>query len=224
MIFQSTLNAAGLSISPITMMGVTGERATIEAATAFRAEILVRAVVTEMGGWAATAMYPVTAAQMSTNGVHGSISRLIKIGRILDGEGSADAKFVKLVSLLGATRIARARVTHLDSLARQTDRQVPSHAASITLEDESNGRIVRLEIRNEIVLALVDGAVASATPDIITMLSTENAKVLSLEDITVGRVIDILSVPADEKWYTPEGLALSSPQAFYIPVKHPRQA
>jgi DUF917 family protein len=86
LISQTTLNIGNVAIGPIALMGVTGERAVVEVESPQRAETLVRALVTELGGWAATAMYPCSAQQLREHGVHGSISRMIRIGQILDAE------------------------------------------------------------------------------------------------------------------------------------------
>ena len=86
LISQTTLNIGNVAIGPIALMGVTGERAVVEVESPQRAETLVRALVTELGGWAATAMYPCSAQQLKEHGVHGSISRMIRIGQILELE------------------------------------------------------------------------------------------------------------------------------------------
>jgi DUF917 family protein len=224
LISQTTLNIGQVPISPIAMMGVTGERALVEANNPQRAETLVRALVTELGGWAATAMYPCTAAQLKEHGVHGSVSRMIRIGQIQDAETSVERKFLMLAELLDATRLARARVSHIEGLSRPTDLGLPAQPSSVTLEDESTGQIIRLEIQNEILLVLVDGAIAAAVPDMVTLLNSEHGTVVTLDDVRVGNVVDVLTYPAAAQWYSPAGLDLAEPTAFGIPLRHPRRS
>jgi DUF917 family protein len=204
-------------------MGVTGERAVVEVESPQRAETLVRALVTELGGWAATAMYPCSARQLKEHGVHGSISRMIQIGQILDADTSVERKLLLLAELLGTTRIARARVSNIESLSRPTDLGLPAQPSSVTLEDETTGRIVRLEIQNEILLVLVDGAVTAAVPDMVTLLNSEQGTVVNLDDVQVGDVIDIVKLTAAAQWYSEAGLDLTEPKAFGIPLEHPRR-
>lgn len=64
-------------------------------------------------------------------------------------------------------------------------------------------------------MMLVDGAVHAIIPDIITMLRPEDAGVTSLEDLWVGNKLDLVSFPAAEQWYTPEGLSLLAPMTTH---------
>lgn len=223
LISQTTLSLGGVGISPIAVMGMTGEQATLEVSNPHRAETLVRSLVIELGGWAATAMYPCTARALREHGVHGTMTRLIKIGEILGGGGSVESKYVQLVDLLNATRITRARVRHMESFSREKELGLPTQTTSLTLVDESTGQIVRLEIENEILLVLVDGAVAAAVPDIITLLNAEFGHVVNLDDVRVGHLLDVLMIPASPKWYTGAGLELAGPPAFGLPLEHPRR-
>lgn len=223
LISQTTLNIGNVAIGPIALMGVTGERAVVEVESPQRAETLVRALVTELGGWAATAMYPCSAQQLREHGVHGSISRMIRIGQILDADTSVERKLLLLADLLGTTRIARARVSHIESLSRPTDLGLPAQPSSVTLEDETTGHIIRLEIQNEILLVLVDGAVTAAVPDMVTLLNSEQGTVVNLDDVQVGDVIDIVKITAAAQWYSEAGLDLTEPKAFGIPIAHPRR-
>jgi DUF917 family protein len=223
LISQTTLNIGNVAIGPIALMGVTGERAVVEVESPQRAETLVRALVTELGGWAATAMYPCSARQLKEHGVHGSISRMIRIGQILDANTTVERKLLMLTELLGTTRIARARVSHIENLSRPTDLGLPAQPSSIMLEDESTGRIIHLEIQNEILLVLVDGAVTAAVPDMVTLLNSEQGTVVNIDDIQVGDVVDIMKIEAAAQWYTAAGLDLTEPRAFGIPIGHPRR-
>lgn len=223
LISQTTLTLGNVEISPIAMMGATGERAVVTAGDQHRAETLVRALVTEFGGWAATAMYPCTAAELREHGVHGSITRMINIGAVLDADDSVENKYLRLAEITGAVRIARARVDHVEGLSRPTPLGQPAQPSSVTLVDESTGRIIRLEIQNEILLVLVDGAVVAAVPDIVTLLSPEHGSVASLNDVWVGNLLDVIAMPASAHWYSGRGLALAGPRAFNIPLDHPNR-
>lgn len=224
LISQTTLAMGGVGISPVTLMGVTGERALVEADDPQRAETLVRALVTELGGWAATAMYPCSAKQLEEHGVHGSVTKMIQIGQILNTHTtSVERKLLLLSELLDSTRIARARVSHIESLSRPAEQGLPAQPSSVTLRDESTGHIIRVEIQNEILLALVDGAVTAAVPDMVSLLNSEQGTVVNVDDIRVGNVLDILKLRAAPQWYTAAGFDLAEPKAFGIPLEHPKR-
>lgn len=216
LIHQTTLALAGLSAGPIGLMGPTGETAIIDVASPARAERIVRALAAELGGWSATASYPVTAAELGRHGVLGSVSRLIEIGQILDSSKHSRAKYAELTALLGMRKVIRARVVDVEGLSRPTVAGMPDRPSSVTLVDESQGRIVRLEMQNEILMMLVDGSVQAMVPDIITMVRPEDASVASLEDLWVGNKLDLMSFPAAPQWYTPAGRALVEPMGMHI--------
>ncbi|GAA4657627.1 DUF917 domain-containing protein [Arthrobacter cryoconiti] len=222
LISQTTLTLGGVRISPIAVTGVTGEHSTLDVEDPQRAETLVRSLVIELGGWAATAMYPCTGQQLAEHGIHGTMTRMIKIGEILGAEEPVESKYVQLMRLLNATRVARARVKHMESFSRDKALGLPTQTTSLTLVAEQTGQIIRLEIGNEILLVLVDGAVAAAVPDIITLLSADLGQVVNLDDVRVGQLIDIFLTPAAPIWYTEAGLNLAGPPAFGLQLQHPR--
>ncbi|MGP3534771.1 DUF917 domain-containing protein [Microbacterium sp. RD1] len=216
LLHQTTLALGGLSAGPIGLTGPTGETAVIDVSDPVRAERIVRAMAAELGGWSATASYPVTAAQLRQHGVLGSISRLIEIGKILDSTEHTQAKYASLTNLLGMRKVIRARVADVEGLSRPSLHGMPDRPSSVTLVDEAQGRIIRLEIQNEILMMLVDGAVHAIMPDIITMVRPEDASVASVEDLWVGNKLDLMSFPAAPQWYSAEGRALVEPMAVRI--------
>jgi len=219
LISQTTLNAGGVGIGPVALMGPTGERVTIEVSDARRAEALVRAATEELGGWAVAATYPCSVRELRAHGVRRSMSRMLALGDVMEGAGPAQAKYRQLADLVGSSRIARAQVTHVESSFGPSEVALPAQPSSLTLLDDGSGRIVRLEIQNEILMVLVDGAVAAAVPDIITLVDPERGAVVSLDDVRVGDVLDLLKTPADPKWYEPAGVSLAGPAAFGIPIQ-----
>ncbi|MCS5732855.1 DUF917 domain-containing protein [Herbiconiux daphne] len=216
LVSQTTLALAGLSAGPIALTGPTGETAVVDVFAPARAERIVRALASELGGWAATASYPVTAAQLGAHGVVGSITRLIEIGQILDSSLHTQQKYVRLTSLLGIRKVIRARVTDVEGLSRPSVPGLPDRPSSATLVDEAQGRIVRLEIQNEILMMIVDGAIQAVMPDVITMVRPEDASVAGLDDLWVGNKLDLITFPAAAQWYTAAGRALVEPMAMNV--------
>lgn len=208
---QTTLTLAGWNAGPIGLSGPTGENAFVEVGSPFRAERIVRALAAEFGGWAATASYPVPMSGLERHGVIGTLSRLVQIGRILDSGKYTQEKYAELASLLHMRRVIRARVVEIEGQSGPMGAAMPDRPSSVTLVDEAQGRIIRLEIQNEIQMMLVDGAVQALIPDIITMTRPEDASVAGLEDFWVGNKLDLISFPAAAPWYTPEGRALVEP-------------
>jgi DUF917 family protein len=73
-------------------------------------------------------------------------------------------------------------------------------------------------VRNEVVLATVDGSIVASTPDTICLLDPLRRRTVDLLDLTLGDVMDVLLLPADPAWHTPEGRMLAGPEAFGLPI------
>lgn len=213
---QTVFTLAGLPVGPVAASGATGESALLRVDRPVRAERLLRALAGEYGGWAATATYPMNAATLARTGVIGSMSRLMRIGRILDSDLEVEQKHDALQRTEGARRLIRARVGDVAWLARPTLPGQDYQPAGVVLIDEAEGRIVQLEVHNELLMVMVDGSVRAAIPDIITLLNPVDGSVVTLEDLWTGNTVDIVVTPAADPWYTPEGLRLAGPTAFNL--------
>lgn len=215
LLHQSLFTLAGLSAGPVAATGPTGESAILDVDKPARAERLVRALAGEFGGWAAAALYPMSAGTLARSGVIGSVSRLIRIGEILDSGLSTLQKHEQLRRTEGVQRIIRARVSNVEGLSRPAPPGQPDRPSSVFLVEESQGKIVQIEIQNELLMLLVDGAIEAVLPDIITMLRPEDASVAGLDDLWVGNTLDIVVLPAAAQWYTPAGIDLAGPAAHH---------
>lgn len=216
LLYQSVFTLAGLPAGPVGATGPNGESALLDVENPLRAERLVRALAGEFGGWSATALYPMTARLLHEHGILGSVSRMIRIGRVLNAAISVPEKHAELRRAEGVRRIIRARVSDTAGISRPAPPGQPDNPSTVVLIEESQGRIVQIEIQNELLLLLVDGDVIAAVPDIITMLRPEDGSVASLNDLWVGNQLDIVVLPAPAQWYAPAAVDLVGPAALHV--------
>lgn len=224
LLYQSVFTLAGLPAGPLAVTGPAGESAVVRVTSPVRAERLVRALAGEFGGWAATALYPMSAASLARHGLHGTLSRNIRIGSILLSADAVSERYHRLVTEEGVRRIIHARVTDVTGLSRPAPPGQPDRPSSVFFEELGTGRIVQLEIQNELLMLMIDGAVEAVMPDIITMVDPEGARVASFEDLWVGHRLDLFVLSAAPEWYTQEGLALAGPDAHHIMLKNRRRS
>jgi len=226
LVSQTTLALAGKNAGPVALTGPTGERAVIDVTDPVRTDRIERALAGEFGGWAATASYPGTARDLAEAGVLGSYSRLLEIGRILDAPRRVHDKYAALTRLLQLRKPISARVVEIEGLSRPASPEQPDRPWSVTLVEETRGRIIRLELQNEILMMLVDGAVEAIIPDIITILRAADAGLASVvDDIWVGNRLTLFSFPAAPQWYTADGLRMAGPAAMqFLAGEHRRRA
>jgi DUF917 family protein len=223
LINQTSYELAGVSLTPLAAVGATGDTVVLDAA-AERAERLLRAAVNVSGGWMLTALYPTTAASLPQAGILGSISRAIAVGSALLDAADVDDFAMRLSAQTGSRVLGTGRVVELEHRTRPADTSHPAYPSSIVVRSYAEPmRSIRLEAQNELLLALVDGAVVAAVPDIICLLDPHDGHVTDVESITVGSEVQVVVVPAASVWHTPQGLAVVGPRSFGFPVRHPRE-
>ena len=86
------------------------------------------------------------------------------------------------------------------------------------------GRLIRLEIQNENLVALERGQVLASVPDLISVLDTETADAVATERIRYGQRVTVIAFGCDPIWRTEQGIDLTGPRAFgydfdYAPVE-----
>jgi DUF917 family protein len=79
---------------------------------------------------------------------------------------------------------------------------------------------VRLELRDEYLLALEDGAVAAAVPDLICVLAAETGEPVAAHALRHGLAVAVVALPAPAVWRSGRGLELVGPGAFGYHVDH----
>jgi DUF917 family protein len=225
LIHQTTYHLAGIPVTPLAASSQTGDVMVLETSAA-RADRLLRGVVDASGGFMICALYPATIRQLRRAAITGSTSRLLDVGRLFTAATGRTALLGNLARTVGARLLVEGRIVEVGRTDRTVgSRHYPSAPSGIVVQEFGQpGRMVRLEAQNELLLALIDGAVAAAVPDVLCLVDRQRLRLMGLEQAAVGDHVDVLMVPADPKWYSPSGLALAGPRAFGFPIRHPREA
>jgi uncharacterized protein len=222
LIYQTSLHLAGIPVGPIAAAGATGETFVLDSQGA-RADWLMRSVLDRLGGWALTAMSACSAADLRVGCLPGTMSRLMKVGRVMLESSSVRELVDRLGVETGSWVLGRGPVIEVEHGTRSSDLPHPSHPASVIIaETSSPWRLIRLEIQNEILVAMVDGAVTAAVPDGICLVDARSGEIVGTDQVQVGDVVEVLVVPAAAVWHSRGGLALAGPAAFGFPIEHPR--
>jgi len=77
---------------------------------------------------------------------------------------------------------------------------------------------LRLELGSEYLLALEDGLVVAAVPDIIAVIATETGDPVPVDALRRGHDVVVATLPAPPMWREPAGLARVGPHAFGLHV------
>jgi DUF917 family protein len=216
---QVTMHLAGIPPSPAVMTDERGNLIVFRAISGHWMERLERAAAVEFGGAAASTEYSLTAAQARSATVRGSVSLAIRIGQAAGrGDGSPVAA---LIAHIGAFQLITGKVADVE---RRTTRGFVRGAVVVEGLGDDAGRLLRLELQNENLVALEQGRVLASVPDLISVLDSETADAITTERVRYGQRITVIAFACDPVWRTERGIAVAGPRAFgydfdYVPVE-----
>ncbi|MCK2216094.1 DUF917 domain-containing protein [Actinomadura sp. ATCC 31491] len=247
LIHQTTFELAGLPLAPMAAVSAGFDALLLETGSA-RAERLARVVAQSAGGWLLCALYPTRVGRLAGAAIPGSVSRVLEVGRVLlahapgrpagagpvtlaGGRWQGDAAVAPherllagLAAVTGASVLGGGRLVEVGPSVRQAAALFPGNPVGLAVHDHDSGRLIRIEAHNELILALSDGSLAAAVPDLVCLLDRGTLRMTGPGRLTAGDQVDVLVVPAAPLWHTIPGLALGGPGAFGFPLRHPKEA
>jgi DUF917 family protein len=208
---QQAMHAAGVSVSPVALTDGRDNALVLRAADDVWAGRLARNAATGLGGVCAAAICGMRAGPARRAVVPGTVSLALRLGATMHGKGIGGV-IDALRDELEATLLIEGRVVDLE---RRSGGATLTGSATVRGAGASAGmRQLRLEMQNEYLLALEDGALRAAVPDLICVLATESGAVIPTEELRHGQSVAVVAAPAAAVWHRADGLALVSPRAF----------
>jgi uncharacterized protein len=219
---QVTMHLAGIPPSPCVMTDERGNLAVFRTISGGWMERLARAAAVEFGGAAASTEYTMTVAQARRATVRGSVSLAIRIGEALAAAAGdpVDSLLAELTSM-GAFRLVTGKISDVE---RRTTKGFVRGSVLVEGLGGDRGRLIRLELQNENLVAIEEGQVLASVPDLICVLDTETADAIATERVRYGQRVTVISLRCDPVWRTARGLRAAGPRAFgydfdYVPVE-----
>ena len=219
MVHQTKMHLLGIAGSPCVLTDERANTLTIEAATNEWMEQLVRQAAEALGGSCAGALYPMTVAVARRAIIRGSVSRAIRIGRLL-GETDGDPAS-SLSRELGGVELIAGKIVDVE---RRTGGGFVRGFALVAADGRERGRLLRIEFQNENLAALDEGRVAASVPDVIAILDAHSALPIQTERLRYGQRVRVIAFPSDPIWRSSRGLKVAGPAAFgydfpFVPVE-----
>jgi DUF917 family protein len=213
---RQAMHLAGLLPGPVVLTDGRGNTLVLYPADGAWAERLARAAAGTLGGICAGAMYSMTVGEAGAATIQGSISRAFRLGDALAALGHA-AHPAALEEAVGGTVLIRGRVVHVER--RVHDRFVHG-STTVAGTGDHRGRQLRLELQNEFLLAIEDGELRATVPDVISVLSSDTADVLTTQQLAYGKRVTVLALPAPDAWRSEAGLSMAGPRTFGYDVDY----
>ncbi len=206
---QVTMHLAGISPSPAVMTDERGNLLVLRTVSGQWMERMERAAAVEFGGAASSTEYALTAAQAREATVRGTVSLAIGIG---EAAGRAEGDPVAaMIAELGAFRLVGGKIADVE---RRTTSGFAAGSVIVEGLGHDAGRLVRLELQNENLVALERGRVLASVPDLISVLDSETADAIGTERIAYGQRVTVVAFACAPIWRTGPGIELAGPRAF----------
>ena len=182
------------------------------------AELLARSVTEAFGGSAALADYVMPVATAKGAIIEGSVSRALRIGRTVL---AASDPVAALLEAVDAVQLLEGKVVDVE---RHTAGGFVRGSVVVEGYGVDAGRLVRVEIQNENLVALEDGDVMASVPDLITLVDSQTADAVATEVVRYGQRVAVIAFPCAPIWRTAAGIEIAGPRAFgydvdYVPVE-----
>jgi uncharacterized protein len=206
---QQTMHLAGIPASPLVLTDGRDNALIIRSADNLWAERLARSGTASLGGACAGALYCMTAAEARRGAIQGSISRALAIGA---GMRSRTAERIALITdAMGGRELIDGKLIEIE---RETSGGFVRGSLTVEGMDRDEGRHLRLEFQNEILIAFEEGVAVASVPDILTVLSRDVGLPIATELFAYGQRVSVIACPSAARWREPDGLALVGPRAF----------
>jgi uncharacterized protein len=216
---QVTMQLAGIPPSPAVITDERGNLIVFRTISGQWMERLERSAADEFGGAASSTEFTLTARQARGATVRNSVSLAIRIGEAITR--AAGDPVATLIAEIRAFRLIGGKVSDVE---RQTRGGWVRGSVVVQGLGVDAGRLIRLELQNENLVALERGQVLASVPDLITVLDSETADAIATERIRYGQRVTVIAFPCDPVWRTEKGIAATGPRAFgydfdYLPVE-----
>lgn len=182
----------------------------------YRVEDLGRAIAVASGGSATITMTPMSGQALQDGVIHGNLSEAILYGKTVReareaGEDPIDA----LLEVTGGYRLFQGVVTRSDESG---DRGFNWVDVEIDGTGDFAGHHYKVFVKNENLVAWLDGELDAITPDYIYNLEPATGESTpeggSIGGYPVNEEVVLIGVPAHEKWRSDKGIELIGPRHF----------
>lgn len=206
---QQAMHVADVPAGPLVLTDGRRNDIVLHTADNQDAERLARRCTAALGGVCAGALYVMTGARARTAVIVGSVTRALALG------GAMQQRRRGWPAALAAQTAGRVLlVGRIVELERSSGAGFTRGHAVVEGGAAGAARRLRLELQNEVLLALEDGEVVTTVPDIIAVLGLEDGRPVGTERLHYGQRVGVVSIPAPPVWWSPAGLDVVGPRSF----------
>lgn len=200
---MTTFDLNKISICPMAVADAKSRAAILEVESAREAEALARAIAVEYGGLAGVAAYPMTGRQAKRTIVPNTVSLACKIGHALRTAKEKGDDFYSVLS-----EVTKAKLLFRGSVSSVESRTVKGFDFGTTIilgEDEFEDKKLRIDFKNENMIAWMNRKPIVMVPDLISVVDDVSGEPLTNVDVKKGLKVFVAAIPAHKKVRTTKG-------------------
>lgn len=218
-----TFAIEGVRPTPAVAVDFTGGAVYFETTDTHLYERQVRNLAMAMGGMIFTAEHPMTGAQARRAIVPRTISFAREIGRLLRANrGNARQIEAPLRALFERSDYGMLKHLYTGKVVDIRRSVVGGFDIGEAVIEATDGVLpsLTLSIKNEFLLATVDGRVVASVPDLITMVDHETSVPINSERIHYGQRVTVFGIGCPPHYRTERALKVVAPRAFGFDVDY----
>lgn len=205
---QQAMHVAGVAAGPVVLNDGRDNDIVLHSADNLAAERLARSCTAALGGTCAGALYVMSGRVARSAAILGSVSRAVAVGRAMHVRRSGWP--AALADETGGRVLIEGRIVEIE----RSGGAGFARGHAVVEGTDLQGRRLRLELQNEVLVALEDGEVVATVPDVIAVLGLVDGRPVGTERLQYGQRVGVVAVPAPEVWRSAAGLAVVGPRSF----------
>ena len=222
-----TFAIEGVRPSPAVAVDYTGGCVYFDVKDALVYERQLRKLAMAMGGMVFTAEHPMNAEEARRAIIPGTLSFALELGRTLNrGSGNALAMEEPLRELFERSDYGEFRRLYTGKVVDIQRRTVGGFDVGQAVIESTIDDVaaLHLSIKNEFLLATVDGQVVASVPDLITMVDHETCAPINAERVHYGQRVTVFGIGCPPHYRTEKALEVVAPRCFgfdvdYVPIE-----
>jgi len=218
---QSIPWIAGIPSTPMALFTRWGDEIIVKKPVDdYRTEDLVRAVAVASGGGVSDAGWPMSGKDIKRGVISGDISAAILFGRtVREALEHGKDPIAAIVEVTKGYKLFQGVVAKSE---KKGERGFSWANVELKGLNEYEGHTYKVFVKNENIVAWLDGKVDVISPDYIYPLNPETGEAIS--GYSIGREIFMVGVPAPSIWRTEKGIEVLGPRHFgfdfdYTPIE-----
>lgn len=187
----------------------------------------IRSLTMASGGMITAAEHPMSGRQLKESVIPNTLSFSIELGRVLrENRGSADDLLKPLQAVFKDSIYGECRSLFAGKVTDKSTRITGGYDIGEAVIESFDGKdpALNISIKNEYLLAKLDGRVVASVPDLIVIVDYETSKPINAERLRYGQRVAVFAVGCPQFYRSSVALDVVGPRCFgfdldYVPLE-----